>query len=89
VSRQACPRKIGKKVRGVQNTWILKYHASNFFGISALGIAGTHSQLCILDYKYRNAAVKDDYFNWFSHQACTHTYLANFRLKKALARTGK
>ena len=28
-------------------------------------------------------------FNWLSHPACTHTYLANFHLKKALARTGK
>jgi len=29
---------------------------------------------------------KNDYFNWFAHQACAYTYLANFRLKKALAR---
>ena len=53
--------------------------------ISALGVADTHSQLCIVDYKYGNAAGKNDYFNWFAHQAYAHTYLTNFLLKKALA----
>jgi len=60
VSRQAIPRKIGKKVRGVSETH--GYHnlayAFRFacYGISALDIADTHSQLCIADYNYRYAA---------------------------------
>jgi len=64
-------------------------YAFSICGISALGVSGIHSQLCITDYKYKNAAGKNYYFNWFVHQACTHTYLANFHLKKALAQTGK
>jgi len=41
-------------------------------GISALGITGTHSHLCIVDYKYRNAVEKNpDIFGKFSSQKVT------------------
>ena len=49
-------------------------YACHVCGISALGIAGTHTQLCITDYKYRYAARKNDYFNWFADQACAHIF---------------
>ena len=88
VSRQAFPRKIGKKVRRVSETHEDRNitYACRVCGISTLGIAGTCSQLCITDYKKRNAAGKNHYFNWFAHQACTHTYLDNFCLKQAFFR---
>jgi len=60
------------------------------YGISRGSVLGSlYSQLCIADYKYRNAAGKNDYFIWFAHQACAYTYFGNFRLKKILARTDK
>jgi len=89
-----CPgslSQIGKKVRGMSKTHVYCNVAYAFgfachaYRISAVGVAGTHSQLCIADYKYRYAAWK--LCNWLAHQACTHTYLANFHLKKVLART--
>jgi len=56
------------------------------YGISALGIAGTHRQLCIADYKYSQAAGKKKIFKiWLAHQASAQTYLANLCFKKALA----
>jgi len=75
VSRQAFPRKIGKKVRGVSETHVFHNiaYACSICGILALGIAGTHRQLCITDYKYRKAAGKKHYFNWFAHQAFAYT----------------
>ena len=45
-------------------------------------VAGTQSQLCIANYKYRYTTGKKDVFNWLAQQACTHTYLTNFHLKK-------
>ena len=89
VSRQAFPRKIGNKVRGVSETYVYHNYACRICVISTLGIAGTHSQLCIMDNKYRKAAGKKHYFNWFAHQACIYTYLTNFRLKRALTQAGK
>ena len=77
MSRQAFLRKIGKKVRRVSETQ--EYHnvtytfAYHVYGISALGIAGTHSQLCIVDSKYRYIAGKKK-FNQLAHHACTHIY---------------
>jgi len=56
VPRQAFPRKIGKKLRGVLETHGYNNVTNCVYGISALGAAGTHSQLCIADYKYRYAA---------------------------------
>jgi len=91
VFRQAFPRKIGKKVRGVSATHVYCNitYAYCVCGISALGIAGTHRQLCITHYKYRKAAGKNDYFNRFAHQACAYTYLANFCLKGVFPQAGK
>jgi len=68
MSSQAFPRKIGKKVRGVSEmngyrnvtyAFELAYHV---YGISALGVAGTHRQLCITEYRYRYAAGKKYFF---------------------------
>jgi len=91
MSRQDFPRKIGHKVRGVSKTHGYCHipFACSVCGILALDVAGPDSQLCIADYKYRNAAGKNYYFNWFAHLACTHTYLTNFYLKRALVRAGK
>jgi len=82
-------RKIGKKVRGVSETHGYRNVACPFgfachaYGISALCVVGTHSQLCIVHYKYRYAAGKNDFLNWFAHQTCTHTWRIFF-LKRHL-----
>ena len=91
MSRQAFPRKIGKKVRGVSEIhgYCIIPYTCHVCGILALGVAGTHNRLCIMGYKYKNAAGKNDYLNWLARRVSTHTYLANFRLKKAFARMGK
>jgi len=39
-------------------------YACHVCGISALGIASTHIQLCITDYKYRKAAGKAAALSW-------------------------
>jgi len=67
----------GMKVRGVSE---INENCNVTFvccvcGISALDIAGTHRQLCIANYMYRYASGKNYYFNWFAHQACTHTLI--------------
>ena len=43
--------------------------ACHIYRILALGIAGTHRQLCSAYYKYRHAGGKKDFFNWLAHQA--------------------
>jgi len=73
VSKQAFPRKIGKKVRGVTETYGYRNVAYTFgfthriYGISAL------DKLC----------------NWHAYQACAHTYLVNFCLKKGTCLNGQ
>ena len=45
-------------MRRVSETHCNIAYTCSVCGISALGVAGTHSQLCIADYKYRKAAGK-------------------------------
>ena len=61
-------------MRGVSETRGYSDVAYCVYGIFALGAAGTHSQLCIGDDKYRYAAGKKDFFNWLAHKACPNIF---------------
>jgi len=85
VSRQAFPRKIGKtkKVRGMSETqgYCNVRFACSVYMELGLSIAGTHSQPCIVDYKYRYAAGKKDFLIglliWHGH---THIFISKRHL---------
>jgi len=74
---QAFPRKIGE-VR-----WVSEKHgycnvayrfACCIYGISALGVADTHSQLCIAIISIGTSRQQEMFFNWLAHPACAHTF---------------